>query len=145
MTANNPNFREELNNGPGPYRLADVNRALCLGDILGLLIDDMANTETAIDPSGGTPVNTLDLAATPTCLLDVRATAGAGATGVPLTIIVDNSDDRVPNEGEVVWDGPGQTRVRFNATDAYTAVDVKYGTDAAVVSGLERSLGQKDT
>ena len=144
MTAENPNLREELNNGSGPFRLADVDRQISWGDLLGAFIQRLENTETGIDPSAGTPTNTLQLATAPNSLLDARATAGAGALNAALTLIVDNRDATVPNAGEIVWDGPGATRVRFNAADAFTAVDVKYVTDGVDVSILERSLSQND-
>ncbi len=144
MTAENPNLREELNNGSGPFRLADVDRQLCWGDLMGAFIQRLANTETGINPTAATPAQTLDLDDAPTCLLDARATAGAGALNVALTLIIDNRDATVPNAGEIVWDGPGATRVRFNAADAFTAVDVKYVTPGADVSILERTLSQND-
>lgn len=143
MTATNPNLREEMNTGPGPYRLADMDREICLGDLIGQLVNEMANTEAGLNPNVAAQV--LNLAAAPSCLLDARATAGAGALNAALTLIVDNDDDRVVNAGEIVWDGPGNTRIRFNATDAFTAVNVKYLVPGSNVSILERVLGQNDT
>lgn len=142
MTANNPNLREELNSGSGPYRLADGDREICWGDLLGQMVDELANTEAGLNPNVAAQV--LQLAAAPSCLLDARATAGAGALNAALTLIVDNDDNRVVNAGEIVWDGPGNTRIRFNATDAYTAVNVKYTVPGSNVSIFERTLGQRD-
>lgn len=140
MTATNPNLREELNNGPGSFRLADVDREICWGDLLGQLISEMADTETALDPDTAAP-SPITLAVAPSCILDVRAIAGAGTLGI-LTLIINNDDNFAVPATSVAWDGPGATRLRFNAADAYTDVDIKYTVDGVLVSVLERSLGK---
>ena len=143
MSETNPNLRESLNLGSGPYRLADTDRAVCLGDLYGLLISGLTPTEAGLNPNASGQV--LDLASAPNCILNVVATAGVGVLNVPLTLLITNDEQVTPAPGQVLWDGPGRTRVRFNATDAFTAVDVTY-TVAGVprASILERNLGQSD-
>jgi hypothetical protein len=142
MTATNPNLREELNNGPGSFRLADVDREICWGDLLGLLISEMADTETALDPDTAAP-NPITLAAAPSCILTVTAIAGAGTLGT-LTLIINSDPDFAVPPTSCAWDGPGSTTLRFNAADAYTDVDIKYTVSGALVSVLERTLGKNE-
>lgn len=140
MTATNPSLREELNNGPGPSRLADVDREICWGDFLGQLINEMADTETALDPDTAAPTP-ITLAAAPSCILDVRAIAGTGTLGL-LALIINNDPNFAAPATSVVWNGPGSTTLRFNAADAYTDVDIKYLVGGAKASVLERVLGR---
>lgn len=143
MTASNPTIREDLNNGPGPYRIADNHRALCMGDLLGLIIAGLANTETGVVPvvTGGGAPDVATLAAAPTCLLDAVATAGTFTGRLALKI---GDASVLPKTGEAVWGGPGSLEVRLNAGDAITAVDFKYTQSTDTASILERALGQRD-
>ncbi len=139
MSASNPNLREELNSGV-LMRLSDVGRAVCLGDLLARLIVDSTADETALNPDGGG--NDIDLATPPSCILDAIAQAGA-FTG-RLTLVLDTREDIAVPPGTMVWSGPGTTRLRFNATDAITDLDVWYTEPADTTSLLERTLGQTD-
>lgn len=137
-------MRETLNNGV-LQRLADVNQEIALGDLLGLMIDTLAPTEAAAVPVVGPSWDELTLANQANRIYLVDATAGV-FTGVP-ALIIDSSDARIPKPGEVLWDGPGSTRLRFNSGDAVTAADLLYSrTDGANIRTalLERILGQRD-
>lgn len=144
MSATNPTLRESMNNGVA-MRLADNDRAMCMGDILGRLIAGTTADEIGVNPSLGVPVNTVTLATPPSCVLHVVSTAGAGAPG-RLTLLIGVEGVVDPAPGQVVWNGPGSSVLRFNAGDAWTAVNVWYtnadGSDT--ISLLERTLGQQD-
>jgi hypothetical protein len=135
MSADNPTIREDLNNGPGPFRIADNHRALCFGDLVGLMIGDMANTETGVAPAA----DVATLANQPSCMLDMVATAGTFTGRLALKI---GDASVVPQSGEGVWNG-GLT-VRLNPGDAITTVDFKYTQATDTASILDRILGQRD-
>lgn len=140
MSANNPTLREEMNNPPGPHRLANVDKEICIGDLLARLIAASAADQTALDPDAGG--NDINLAAAPSCILDAVAQAGT-FTG-RMALVIDAREGIIIPSGTMVWSGPGSTRVRFNAGDAITDLDVWYTVPADTTSLLERALGQQD-
>ena len=139
MTEQNPNIRETLNNGVLQTKV-DVDRQMCWGSLLARLIADSAADETTLNPNGGG--QDINLAAAPDCLLDAVAQAGT-FTG-RMTLVIDAAEDIAVQSGTIVWSGPGTTRIRFNATDAITDLDVWYSVPADTVSAMERNLGQRD-
>jgi len=139
MSAENPTVRETLNNGV-VMRMSDASRELCMGDVLARLVSGTAADETALDPDGAG--NTLNLASAPSCLLDLVANAGT-FTG-RLELVIDARDTSAPRSGQAMWDGPGSTRLRFNASDAITDLDAWYAQSTDTLSALDRVLGQRD-
>lgn len=140
MSASNPTLKESLNNGV-LQRLADNSRAICLGDVLARLVAASPADETALNPAGSSHL--INLAAVPTCVLDVVAVAGAGTPGrLALKI---GGPTVLPAAGEVVWEGPGSDILRFNTGDAWTDVDVWYSVASDTLSLLDRVLGQRDS
>ncbi len=70
--------------------------------------------------------------------------ANAGAfTGV-LSLKIGDPDTLLPKSGEVVWGGPGTTKLKFLVADAITDLDVWYTEPADSTSLLDRTLGQQD-
>jgi hypothetical protein len=139
MSAENPTLTEELNNGV-LQRLADVNRQLCWGSLVARLIADSTADETALNPNAGG--NDINLAAAPNCLL--HGVSNAGVYTGAMALVIDPREGIAVPSGTMVWSGPGSTRLRFNATDAITDLDVWYTVPADTVSAMERNLGQQD-
>lgn len=142
MTAENPTLRESYDNGV-LQRLADNHRQICFGRLLAKLIAGSAADEAGLNPDGGG--NDINLAApngAPECIWHAVATAGV-FTGT-MTLVIDSREGIAVPPGTMVWSGPGSTRLRFNAADAITALDVWYADAADEVSALSRILGQQD-
>jgi hypothetical protein len=132
-------MREALNNGV-VQQLGDILRETDIGDLLSLLLAATAPTEAAAAVAS----NAKTLANAASLLFDVVATAG-GVTGRKTILIGDSTV--IPQGGQIVWDGPGSTSVRFAAADAVTAADFRYIRQdgvGRVVGILERRLGQQD-
>jgi hypothetical protein len=113
----------------------DALSAISLGELLTLLIKNSTATEAGLVPAA----DQITLAATPTALFQINATAGA-VTGVkrlrkgPIT----GSGAIVPATGEAVWDGG--TKVLFASVDAVTAASVLYAKSTDKASILLRDL-----
>lgn len=131
MSATAPTLRENQNNGV-LQQLADNDREMAIGDLLGILIDAITPTEAAAAVAS----NAKALANAASMVYDVVATAGA-VTGRKTLVIGDSSV--VPRTGEVVWAGPGTTSMRFASADAVTASDFTYARADGV--GSLTSLG----
>ena len=137
MSARNPNLRETMNNGV-VQQLADCDRQMSMGSLMGLLIRAMTPTEAA----AAVAANAKTLAQSAAAVFDVVATAG-GSTGRKVLLI--GGPELVPAAGQVVWDG--DRSMRFAAADAVTAADFKYarkdGVDSETSLG-NRILGERD-
>lgn len=139
MTATIPTIRELQNNGV-LQQLADLDRALAQGDLLGLLIRALTPTEAA----AAVAANAKTLTNAASAVYDVVATAGT-VTGRKVLLVGDASV--IPATGQVVWDGPGGKSMRFAAADAVTASNFLYArTDAVntLTSVGQRTLGERD-
>lgn len=124
--------------------LADALRDIKFGDLVTLLIDSLADTETAVVPAA----DVITLANVPSCVYQVDvATAGmGGVTGIKKLLKgpVSGVGAITPATGECVWDGG--LHIKFAAIDIAATVDVAYtrATVAPVASIMDRSLGEQD-
>lgn len=145
MTQNNPTLRETLNNGDA-NRLPNVFGDGKLGSLMAMLIAGLTPTEAGVVPTTTNPSwDFLNLANAAQVVAQVNATAGT-FTGI-LALKINPDDNDLPSSGEVFWDGPGTTRLRFAKADAITAVSITYArADAGnlACSLLDRTLGQRD-
>lgn len=140
MTASNPTLRETLNNGVLQQKV-DVDRTVCMGDLMSRLIVASAADETAIDTTAGT-AGEHTLAAAPSCVLHANAVAGT-FTG-QLALLIGDVNTVSPASGEMLWAGPGSAELRFNVGDAITDLDIWYTVPADTTSLMDRTLGQSD-
>lgn len=130
-------LRELLNRSKANLNtLSDAVGDLELGDLIVLLINDLTATETGVVPAS----DVATLAAQPTAMFQINATAGT-VTGIKKLLKgpISGEDAVVPKTGEAVWDGG--TQVLFNAADAVTAASFTYATAADVDSVTQRDLG----
>jgi hypothetical protein len=132
-------LRESFN-ASDPNRLPSELQDLSMGELLTLLINALAATESALAPAS----NVITLAATPSALFDVNVTAGT-VTGAKKILKGFTGSDGVitpvPATGEATWNGG--TKVRLASADAATAVSVKYATAATSTPGyLRRKLAE---
>lgn len=139
MTTQSPTLRETANNGV-LQQMADSARQTKDGDLIGMLIQSLTPTEAAaaVTSSAKTLANAASM------VYDVVVTTG-GSTGRKVLKIGDSSI--IPIAGEVVWDGPGGSSMRFAAADAVTASNFLYARfDSAntLTSIGQRKLGQRD-
>jgi hypothetical protein len=133
-------MRETLNLGPGPGQLPDIDRDSAFGDLLGMMIQGLTPTEAAAAVASN--AKTLSNAAS--MVYDVVATAGTFTGRLELLI---GDANVLPESGQVVWDGPGGSSMRFAAADAITAANFLYARSDEVnvlTSLMERNLGQRD-
>jgi hypothetical protein len=127
-------LRSDLNDS-SPNQLADTRRRVQSGDLMTLLIKSLTATEAGVVPAA----HVATLAATPTSLYQINATAGA-VTGIkklrrgPIT----GSGAILPATGEAVWDGG--VKVLFNVADAVTAASFTYVTATDKASLLLATL-----
>lgn len=128
-------IRDDLNVASNNI-LADDFRKSRLGELLTLLIDAAAYTQTAVVPAA----DVATLAAVPTGLFQVEATAAA-VTGVKTLRIgrISGEDAIIPATGECVWQ-PGTATILFAAGDAVTAVSALYSTATNKASCLAGSM-----
>lgn len=124
--------REDLNNG-NPNRMDAVFNNVEMGELLTLLIKGATPTETGLGPSS----RVVTLAATPTAVFQVNATAG-GTTGIK-KVLTGTIADANPAAGECVWE-PGTKKIKLSAADgAISAVSVTYAVATDKASCLMRS------
>lgn len=116
-------------------QLDDALKALPLGELLAELISNMTPTEAGVVPAA----NIATLAATPSGLFQVRATAGA-VIGVKTLRrgVVTGASAGVAASGECLWDGA--TKILFSPVDAVTAVSATYSVSTDRVSVLDAAL-----
>lgn len=128
-------IREDLNVASNNI-IADDFRKAHFGELLALLINAAAYTETGLTPAS----NVATVATLPTAVFQVAATA-ATTTGVKTLRIgrVSGSGAIVPATGECVWQ-PGTKTILFAAVDAVTAVSVLYSVAATKASCLAGSM-----
>jgi hypothetical protein len=139
MSAQVPSLREAKNNGV-VQQISDIDRAMAMGDLMGMLVQSLAPTEAAAAVSA----NAKTLANAASMVYDVVATAGT-VTGRKRIKI--GGSDVVPVSGEVVWSGPGSSSMRFAAADAVTASNFLYARadgNNTLTSLGQRLLGQRD-
>lgn len=139
MSAQVPNMREMLNNGV-LQNLADINREVNVGSLIGFLIQAAAFTQTGVVPAS----NVATFAAAIEEIFDIVSTAGTFTGRLTLKIADANYQ---PLPGEAVWAGKGALTVRLNAADLITAISIKYArVDATntATSLFNRLLGQRD-
>lgn len=128
-------------NAANPNRIADAERAIGLGELINSLLLAKTATESGLSPSS----NVVTLAATPSALFDVNATAGT-VTGHKKLLQgpITGTEAVIPATGQVTWDGG--TKLLFAAADVVTTVAVKYATAADLtVSLLQRAIGEIDS
>jgi hypothetical protein len=127
-----------------PNRLDRAAADTRLGDLMTLLIADLAPTESGVTIISD--VATLSDQPTASGPFQVVGIGGVGEVKKLLrgSLNADGDIVPVPNPGEVTWDG--NKGLRFNTDDAETTCDVTYaladGSDKASI--LLRSLGEQD-
>lgn len=132
-------FRDTMNQGEAG-RLADVDRALLIGEFFNAMINAMANTETSVTITS----NVATLTNVPAVLWDAKISAGT-TTGSKRVLRVSNAylTANAPAVGDCFWDGAKS--VKFNSADAGSAAHFKYPqTTDSSCSFLRRSLGMTD-
>jgi hypothetical protein len=131
-------LRDELNQS-NLNRTGDVlGHGVNLGDLLTTLIKGATPTEAGVVPAA----HIATLAAVPTSVHQVNATAGA-STGIK-KLLIGVLASITPLPGEAVW-GRGTNKIKFNTADAVTATSVLYTTAVDKASSLLRSLEEQDT
>ena len=122
-------------NASNPNQLTDGLHAFPLGELLTKLIKLLTATEVGVVPAA----NIATLAAVPTGLFQVNATAGT-VTGIKTLRrgVVSGASAVVAATGECVWDGG--LHILFSPIDAVTAVSVTYAVATDKASALEAAL-----
>ena len=132
-------LRDELNS-VNPNRLAPVLREIGLGDLLSLVIDALADTESSITVTA----NVATLANQPSTLFRVNATT-ATSTGEKKLLKgpITGPNAITPAAGQAVWDGG--IKVLFAAADVVTVAKFAYARTVTVTpSLLQRDVGEQD-